>query len=93
MNISDMSDDDLELACAERDRRRESVEGRVKSQIDDLAKSINMVATLTPINGRFAKIPVKYDDGNGNRWTGRGRRPRWLVAAIEAGASIEDFRV
>lgn len=26
-------------------------------------------------------------------WTGRGKQPRWLVAAVAAGASKEDFLV
>ena len=26
-------------------------------------------------------------------WSGRGRQPRWLVSALEAGGRIEDFRI
>jgi len=26
-------------------------------------------------------------------WSGRGKRPRWLVAALKAGGNIEDFAV
>lgn len=40
-----------------------------------------------------AKRPVKYVDGKGNTWTGIGQRPRWLRAAIQAGASLDDFKV
>ena len=45
----------------------------------------------SPSKGR--KLPVKFRDGAGNEWTGRGSRPRWLVAALAAGKKIEDFRV
>ena len=38
-------------------------------------------------------IPVKFRDNQGNTWTGRGSRPRWLVAAINEGAKIDDFLV
>jgi len=38
-------------------------------------------------------IPVKYRDENGNTWTSRGSKPRWLVAALESGRKIEDFLV
>lgn len=38
-------------------------------------------------------VPVKYRDGNGNTWTGRGNRPRWLVAALAEGKKLEDFAV
>lgn len=34
-----------------------------------------------------------YRDADGNVWTGRGRRPKWLAEALERGASVEDFKV
>lgn len=34
-----------------------------------------------------------YRDAVGNVWTGRGRRPKWLVEALERGASVDDFKV
>ncbi|MZR63083.1 H-NS family nucleoid-associated regulatory protein [Alcanivorax sp. DP30] len=38
---------------------------------------------------------VKYRDpaNSGNTWTGRGKRPLWLQAALENGAKLEDFAV
>lgn len=39
------------------------------------------------------KVPVKYRDELGNTWTGRGNRPKWLTAALEAGKALEDFQV
>ena len=35
---------------------------------------------------------IPYCDRSGNTWTGKGRRPTWLVEAINAGAALEDFR-
>ena len=26
-------------------------------------------------------------------WSGRGKRPRWLVSALKAGGTVEDFRI
>jgi DNA-binding protein H-NS len=37
--------------------------------------------------------PVKFRDDQGNTWAGRGKRPRWLVAALDAGRKLEDFAV
>ena len=34
---------------------------------------------------------VKYADGAGNTWAGRGKRPRWLNDALTAGKKVEDF--
>jgi len=36
---------------------------------------------------------IKYDDGAGNTWTGRGRRPQWFLDALNTGKSAEDLRV
>ncbi|MBR0775824.1 H-NS histone family protein [Bradyrhizobium diazoefficiens] len=33
----------------------------------------------------------KYADGEGNTWSGRGRKPKWIKAALESGKSIDDF--
>jgi DNA-binding protein H-NS len=37
--------------------------------------------------------PVKFKDKNGNQWSGRGLKPRWISAALAAGAKLEDFAV
>jgi DNA-binding protein H-NS len=39
------------------------------------------------------KVAVKYRDKSGNTWTGRGAPPRWMTAAIKAGAKRDDFLV
>lgn len=39
------------------------------------------------------KAPVKYRDGAGNSWTGRGLQPRWLKEALASGKQLSDFAV
>ena len=39
------------------------------------------------------RVPVKYSDDKGNKWTGRGRPPLWLVAAEKAGKKRDSFLV
>jgi DNA-binding protein H-NS len=39
------------------------------------------------------KVPPKYRDKSGNTWSGRGAQPRWMTAAIGAGAKREDFLI
>ena len=44
--------------------------------------------------GIRGKVAVKYRDNVGNTWTGRGRMPRWMVAATKGGkAKKEDFLI
>lgn len=39
------------------------------------------------------QVWAAYQDGNGNTWAGRGRRPTWLNEALEQGHTLEDFKV
>jgi hypothetical protein len=39
------------------------------------------------------KAPIKYQDKLGNHWSGRGAQPRWMTAAIKAGAHRDDFLI
>jgi DNA-binding protein H-NS len=39
------------------------------------------------------KVPIKYRDGAGNAWSGRGSKPKWLMAALKSGKSLEEFAV
>jgi DNA-binding protein H-NS len=49
-------------------------------------------------NGKRAsksKNPVeaKYKGPNGELWSGRGRRPSWVVTACDQGATLESFLI
>ncbi|MCY1263103.1 Nucleoid occlusion protein [compost metagenome] len=37
------------------------------------------------------KPAVRYRDGNGNTWTGRGKRPAWVDAALASGKTLDDL--
>lgn len=39
------------------------------------------------------QVQAVYQDGNGNTWAGRGRRPTWLIEALERGHILENFKV
>jgi hypothetical protein len=54
-----------------------------------LANRIENVET----SGGHRIVTVKFCDGAGNTWTGRGRRPKWLIEALAHGKRLEDFAV
>ena len=45
--------------------------------------------------GKGGKVAVKYRnrDNLSETWTGRGRQPKWLAAALKKGAKIADFAI
>ena len=59
------------------------------------AKGFSLKELLESSNGKITKklaAPKYADPANPeNTWTGRGRKPKWLVAALESGQSIEEF--
>lgn len=57
------------------------------------------VGTTVPMKAASAKaapkrkVAIRYRDDNGNTWTGRGSKPRWLAEALSAGATLEQLAV
>lgn len=39
------------------------------------------------------KVAPKYRDDAGNTWTGRGKQPKWVVAALASGRSLESLLI
>lgn len=58
------------------------------ADISGRAKSTKSVST-----GSRRKVEAKYRDTNGNSWSGRGLKPKWLTAALATGKKIDDFAV
>lgn len=56
-----------------------------KDKSEKSAKSVSLKSTK--------KAEIKYRDNNGNGWSGRGLKPRWLTAELESGKSLSDFLV
>jgi DNA-binding protein H-NS len=61
---------------------------------EDFAASPRGRKAGTKLDGTERKaVAAKYKDDQGNQWTGRGLKPRWLTAALAAGKKLEDFAV
>ena len=50
-------------------------------------------ASKAKTSRKVRKVPIKYSDDKGNKWSGRGRPPLWLVAAQKSGKKRDDFLV
>ena len=81
------------------DKQKESRKA-VIAQIRELADSIGVTVTLTEgdrpgSSRRGGKVAPKYrNPHNPNQtWTGRGVKPRWMVALINEGRRIEEFLI
>jgi DNA-binding protein H-NS len=83
---------------------RDDVAAALGQKADALKKQLSALGSDYAEVGRIAiygkksklkgrKAPVKYRDKSGNRWSGRGATPRWMVAAMKTGATRDDFLV
>lgn len=83
----------LERSANEGLRAAAAVIDKFRLSMSDLKKAFSLARKGG--RGRSARrpVPVKYKDGKGNTWTGRGRPPLWLVAAEKAGKKRESFLV
>jgi len=57
----------------------------------DWKRAVSMSSGKGGGSRKGKRVPVKYADDKGNKWTGRGRPPLWLVAAEKAGKKRESF--
>ena len=86
------------------DKLREQDVGGVVACIKDAiahygltAEQLGFSATSGPAKAKVKvtkSTPVrsaKYSDGQGNTWSGMGKRPYWLRDALAAGRSLEEF--
>ena len=70
---------------------------RQKIQQEKLRLEEQLRQLQIPVSGRRPYPPVlpqyRNPDQPSETWTGRGKRPRWLVAQLKSGGRIEDFRI
>lgn len=81
----------IDAAIAE--QKREAAAG-ILAQMAQLGITLEDLGGMSKANAATgAKRPIKYRDENGNTWTGVGQRPRWIRAAVLAGATLEQFAI
>lgn len=75
-----------------KDRERADIKQKIASLAENAGFS---VGELFGQRGRGKAVAAKYvnPDNRSETWTGRGRKPNWLVAKLGKGAKMDDFAV
>ena len=99
-NLENMSFSELTAMQARIERMKVEKQGAerlaLRQKLTDMAKEHGFDIHELIGKGRKGKgtVAVKYRDASGNTWTGRGRMPRWMMAATKGGkAKKEDFLI
>ncbi len=98
MSLKDLLQLDLKVkqaiaAAKERERTE------LKKKIEEMASKSGFSVDELFARGRGAMkgrtVPPKYanPDNRAETWTGRGRKPKWLVAKLNKGANIDQFAI
>ena len=94
LSLKDINDLEAKLAKAKA-HAAQAERAKYKEKIDNILKGTGLtVHDLYGIGkkGR-GKSAAKYanPDDRSQTWTGRGRKPNWLVAKVKRGAKMADF--
>lgn len=95
--IKQKADIERQIASARADARQAAIADVLALMrtyglsVTDISSAPKMLAKTAEVARR--PVAVKYRDDQGNSWTGRGLKPKWLSSAIADGKHIDDFRV
>ena len=101
-DLTNLSLDELKKLRKDVDMAIENFEARKReaalAELKDVDKKHGFdLQDLASGKGKTAKTvsPAKYRDPAepSNTWTGRGRKPNWLMQALAEGKSLEDFAI
>jgi DNA-binding protein H-NS len=102
VNVERMTLKQIEVLEAQiakaKSQARETSKAELKAKIDRLLEGSDFtIAELYGFKskGRRGKSAAKYanPDDPSQTWTGRGRKPNWLLVKLKKGASQEDFAI
>lgn len=105
IDLKDMTQEELEDLRVRIDRRMVELEKEKRvaalNAMREIAKdhgvSLEEMVKLASgsVSMSTSSLPAKYRDPENpaNTWTGRGRKPKWLVAALENGDDLKKFEI
>ncbi len=88
-----------QIADAQREARSTAI-AQVRTLMAEHGLSMADLAARAPVAAPKAraaggaKVAIKYrNTATGDTWTGRGLKPKWLKAQLDAGKQLSDFAV
>lgn len=86
---------DRAIASFENRRKREALAAAEKIAKEHGFNLAELTGSSKPRSSRRAPAEAKYahPENRSLTWSGRGRRPAWVVSALESGQSLEDLAI
>lgn len=95
IDLSEMSLEELQQLRKEIDKAEKAMLQRKRKEalaaVENAARDFGF--SLSELTGATAPSPAKYrnPEDPDQTWTGRGRKPKWVIAHLEAGKPMEDL--
>lgn len=84
----------LSHAVEERkETERSELLNKINSLASDAGFSLSELLAEKPVKKAPATIKYRNPNNKDEAWTGKGRKPKWLVDLLETGKKLEEFEV
>ena len=100
IDLESMSRDDLVALIADAQKALKTVDARRKAEAKRAAEKVAKefgysLDEILAAGGKGSKGAAKYATPADptQTWTGRGRKPNWVIEALQAGKSIDDMAI
>ena len=98
MSLKELTDLEARVATAiamVKDRERSELKQKIEVMAQNSGFSVDELFTRGRGSTKGRTVAPKYvnPDNRSETWTGRGRKPKWLVAKLSKGAKIEQFAI
>lgn len=98
MSLKDINDLEAKLQKAKsqaRDRAKSDLKDKIDRLLDGSGFTIHEVYGVAARGRGRGKSAAKFanPENRAETWTGRGRKPNWLVARLNKGAKLNDFAI
>lgn len=98
MTLKEINDLEAKIAKAKsavRDKAKSDLKDRIDRLVDGSGFTIAELYGFVVRGRGRSKSAAKYanPENKSETWTGRGRKPNWLVARLKKGAKMDDFAI
>lgn len=76
-----------------REKRREEALMAARATAQKYRYTLEELLGQKPARKRTFKAKYRNPEDPDQTWTGMGRKPKWVVAALEAGRELDDLRI
>lgn len=98
MNLKDLMELELKVQKAisvAKERERAELKAKIEAMANESGFAVSDLFSSGRGGAKGRTVAPKYvnPENASETWTGRGRKPKWLVAKLSKGAAIEKFLI